>query len=890
MTCLDAVDGAKGTRIKINPCSGKLGQKWSFTNLATTALPNGDPIKPVIKNIAQNFCIDAEGSWNNPLDQMYNGRNAVIWDCTGTTNQQFVKYEKGELLAKCRINNVECTNTELASLNSVILSGAKDPINIGEKIQALVHFFNPIQAIAQTIETITKGTTTVQTTTNPCYTDTVSDSLVCSIARSPDPVLDPLEAILDSVNTKDITPPTIEEKATIAKAEKIAEIIEDKLEAQVKASLDNPNTVVEQTKLDDSFEAAQSNEAKELISTVSGQIDNTVSPQSQALQTLLNKAPTLEQYKQSGGVTNAPEAEAKTSFLDGLNPFKALKADAQSRPTGSYFIQNYFLNDLVFDITGGNTANGNSVILSKKHGGINQRWTWNPSTGEVKGLDNKCLDAGNNNAGDFLRINDCTGNGNQKWSFTQNYGIQSRTGNRYCVGTQTSPGRLSLNVNNNYGLYMIDCNYANCSRYYDYQGAGGYNTTQIELNCVVSGGGSNPPPTNTGGTTGGTTASGGTTTTTSGTTTTNTGGTQTNQNIIYDESLNYSSTEIINEGEILGTDFEVVIPEDDQNISQLASSSLNNASVQLQNDILNGVSNCKALDLACYATNTTFQSGARNAIYAIQKLLEGIGAGLLFSIDIFAIVSGLWSALNNLSGILGTLQKLFTNPNLLIKGFLDIVDNFNQASIYDKMWMIGKAIGEVVGNIAITILTAGASALIANISKVSSGIGILSKINRAASLIGKTIGGIGTIFMKAGKAVLKPLNIAIDKLQDLSKYAINALQKSKLLLYINSLKRLKIARLTIERLDHIAIRHSFESTTRASSKFLSGQNLQNILEEGLSKLQSGKYQVGIYNVDGVSYNYLVDMGRNIGTNRGGNTRFLQISIDPTGLIKTAYPK
>jgi hypothetical protein len=55
MNCLDAGSGGLGVMIKIQPCNGKLAQKWSMSQF------NNDPSKPIIKSLVQSNCIDAQG-------------------------------------------------------------------------------------------------------------------------------------------------------------------------------------------------------------------------------------------------------------------------------------------------------------------------------------------------------------------------------------------------------------------------------------------------------------------------------------------------------------------------------------------------------------------------------------------------------------------------------------------------------------------------------------------------------------------------------------------------------------------------------------------------------------------------------------------------------------
>jgi Ricin-type beta-trefoil lectin domain len=112
------------------------------------------------------------------------------------------------------------------------------------------------------------------------------------------------------------------------------------------------------------------------------------------------------------------------------------------------------------DVSGGSTANQTKVQYYSDNNSIAQKWTWFPNTKEIKGLSNKCLDSGSGNSLDYLRINDCTGNGNQKFSINRDYGIVQ---NGLCVGT-SSGSTSSGNI-----LILKPCTYNDCSSYLEYQ-------------------------------------------------------------------------------------------------------------------------------------------------------------------------------------------------------------------------------------------------------------------------------------------------------------------------------------------------------------------------------------------------------------------------------------
>jgi murein DD-endopeptidase MepM/ murein hydrolase activator NlpD len=86
------------------------------------------------------------------------------------------------------------------------------------------------------------------------------------------------------------------------------------------------------------------------------------------------------------------------------------------------------------DVLNYGTANGTRVNMVKRTTAPNlaQKWQYFPSTKEIKGINDLCLDSGNSNDGDFLRINSCTGNPNQKWNFNANKTISDSQSGR-CI-------------------------------------------------------------------------------------------------------------------------------------------------------------------------------------------------------------------------------------------------------------------------------------------------------------------------------------------------------------------------------------------------------------------------------------------------------------------------
>jgi Ricin-type beta-trefoil lectin domain len=105
-----------------------------------------------------------------------------------------------------------------------------------------------------------------------------------------------------------------------------------------------------------------------------------------------------------------------------------------------------------FDVVGNNSADQTRVQIWQDNGQINQKWGYDSSTEQIKGLNDKCLDAGNINdsSNRWLRISTCHGGNNQKWIFDSVDRIRSRANEFLCID---SP----FGDSNGSGLYMGGC-------------------------------------------------------------------------------------------------------------------------------------------------------------------------------------------------------------------------------------------------------------------------------------------------------------------------------------------------------------------------------------------------------------------------------------------------
>jgi hypothetical protein len=123
-------------------------------------------------------------------------------------------------------------------------------------------------------------------------------------------------------------------------------------------------------------------------------------------------------------------------------PLPSTLTSQNSSNTNPYngFIKANSNNQLVFDIVGANSNDQAPVKLfqgsySNTAGSVNQRWGYDSNTKEIKGMNNKCLDAGNvsdsNNR--WLRMNFCTGSNNQKWSLDSSSRVHSLANTNQCI-------------------------------------------------------------------------------------------------------------------------------------------------------------------------------------------------------------------------------------------------------------------------------------------------------------------------------------------------------------------------------------------------------------------------------------------------------------------------
>ncbi|MEU3862647.1 RICIN domain-containing protein [Streptomyces sp. NPDC028722] len=91
--CITAHGGTrKGAKIDQYKCVGGANQKWSFVNVSAT--PPTYTIRPVSN---AGLCVDIQGS------DYRKGRQPILWNCNGRTNQKFWINCAGRL-SKCNVH------------------------------------------------------------------------------------------------------------------------------------------------------------------------------------------------------------------------------------------------------------------------------------------------------------------------------------------------------------------------------------------------------------------------------------------------------------------------------------------------------------------------------------------------------------------------------------------------------------------------------------------------------------------------------------------------------------------------------------------------------------------------------------------------------------------
>jgi hypothetical protein len=559
--------------------------------------------------------------------------------------------------------------------------------------------------------------------------------------------------------------------------------------------------------------------------------------------------------------------------------------------------------------TGTNYGNQTQVIMWNKDGSNGQKW--NVEGSQLKGIGGKCLDAGDNRRGSWLRINDCHGGSNQSWTFYNNYTIKNN-GSGLCLGLGQS-GSGSLSLGNGMPLIMVNCNRDNCSTYFSSDALGGYNISTVDPQCVrdvgltpvtpppaptpspqnpnpqpyynpVGNGGnsgnSNPPPI-----------------------VNPPGGTQTPQNIPdTPDPRDVQPGTTVDPNTYRGQSYPAVISEDSELTLSLATQIAKEGYQQFQTEIMSGISSCPISGPSCLA-NSSYRSAMNNAIYSIYRLLVGIfkGLGRLF----MDFITFFWQFGEDLARyglgafwlLLFSVGSTVYNAKAIIKSWIPTnksVYEYRNMNYYDKMEHHGYHIAYIGGTIFAAVKT------VAEISQTA--IGVAGAIKTAtlnngniAKLMKKLEIKPGLIVRETpvGEPIFKGVELATQTIDDVGKVAPSAKPNMIKLHAIEDTRPSGIVDI-----GHINSRHAFEATfadpTVKPSKFLQGADYKALANEALSKTPISRTGGTSKFPDGFEFDSIkieVDMGRQIGTNFVKSTpkNKLRIIMDYYGNIVTIIP-
>ena len=122
--------------------------------------------------------------------------------------------------------------------------------------------------------------------------------------------------------------------------------------------------------------------------------------------------------------------------------------DLRGNPqTWSLDVQNYG------ELNGNGTYDQTPVNMIYRPNSANnaQKWQYYPNTKEIKGMNDMCLEAGFANEGDFARVQTCSNNSNQKWTFNSNKTLSIDYTNR-CLQYENQYSGV-----NNFHLVVRNC-------------------------------------------------------------------------------------------------------------------------------------------------------------------------------------------------------------------------------------------------------------------------------------------------------------------------------------------------------------------------------------------------------------------------------------------------
>ncbi len=411
------------------------------------------------------------------------------------------------------------------------------------------------------------------------------------------------------------------------------------------------------------------------------------------------------------------------------------------------------------------TTNPNKLITKNtSSSNPNQKWTYYSSTGQIKGIANKCLDSGSGTLNQILRINTCHGGNNQKWNIATDGGISQNTSSgTLCISTNNS------SVSQANPLYLGSCD-TKCGAYWNYNGSstgsyvGGCGTGVSSGSTGTTGSGqgqgsqpSQPAPSNTN-----TNPSAGQN---NGNGSQSNSGSSSNNQTYYDDSAtaisNQENIDIYN-GSVgsIEKNFNSNNPKIKITPDQIINSAYR-AKDALMSDlgsVFNGVMICSNIvfDSGCTA-KSEFQVAMDNVQNGTIGFVSGLALGIAVDQGIAQIIKALFSnpytgALGAI-GIIGLIYYTFNNINLFLYGIVKDLDDFANSSFPVKMFLIGFALGGISG-----VLKALAK------TSYNSILGLKNIIQEASSTINNLVKSTDALSLKFVNSLLPNTSLVVYNL------------------------------------------------------------------------------------------------------------------------------
>jgi Ricin-type beta-trefoil lectin domain/Cytotoxic len=383
--------------------------------------------------------------------------------------------------------------------------------------------------------------------------------------------------------------------------------------------------------------------------------------------------------------------------------------------TGNHKILNLFNKGLAMDISGSSTANQTRVQYWSDNNSNAQKWSYMLDN-TIRGLGGKCLDSGSGTNNDWLRIHDCTGNNNQKWSVNRDYGI---TQGNLCIGADSMSSGSTMRLK--------ECQVNACTTYLEYGAyTNSYSPSQVYAKgcgsfsvggSSYSGSPSYTPPVTT------------PSTPTSYTPPVNgyvppvntQSGTGAYPEGAYLGNIKKSKYQLAVEN--LSSGYTKAVPRYDKPGEVVGYYNKINAFRKFYEGAVLDVKYClnkpNWIDvIGCGATSSTFNTAKDTLIKLIASLFEGFGAGfgeaftwqnLVLAIGAAIVTSGM-SFVNQIALGFGIIAGKLTY-SLFTGDAQNSASNFVNASMFDQAKAIGRIVGNLVGSIVVGTVGAGVASL-----------------------------------------------------------------------------------------------------------------------------------------------------------------------------------